>query len=198
MKYQLLLSLVSIVFFSSCGPRAFVRGEYDQNVEADNLLTDRWSETDMQKAVADLVTSMRNHRAISKANRPPILMVTKLKNETSEIIETESITAMIKAELMRDGSVQFVDKAAREDIAEEYNYQGSGMVSEVSKKGPGGQIGADYIVNGRLDSIVQEAGKQKTVYYKVSLNLTNLQTGLIVWTDHKQIRKSYTKQSVGL
>jgi hypothetical protein len=49
-----------------------------------------------------------------------------------------------------------------------------------------------------LDSIVQEAGKNKTVYYKVTLNLTNLKKNLIVWTDYKQIRKKYRKQSVGL
>ena len=66
------------------------------------------------------------------------------------------------------------------------------------KKGPGGQVGADYIVNGRLDSIVQQVGRQKSVYYKVTLNLTNLKTNLIEWTDHKQIRKLYRKRSVGL
>ena len=72
------------------------------------------------------------------------------------------------------------------------------MVGEETKKGPGGQIGADYIINGRLDSIVQEVGKDKTVYYKVTLNLTNLKTGVIVWTDNKQMRKLFKKKSVGL
>ena len=72
------------------------------------------------------------------------------------------------------------------------------MVSEETKKGPGGQVGSDFIVNGRLDSIVQEVGKDKTVYYKVTLMLTNLKTGVIAWTDYKQIRKAYKKQSIGL
>ena len=72
------------------------------------------------------------------------------------------------------------------------------MVNETTKKGPGGQIGADYIINGRLDSIVQEVGKDKTVYYKLTLNLTNLKTNIVEWTDYKQIRKKYRKRSVGL
>src|SRR5690606_23239670 len=98
----------------------------------------------------------------------------------------------------RGGRVAFVDKAAREDIKDEYEYQKSGMVNRETMKTEGGQVGADFIINGRLDSIVQQAGKDKTVYYKLTLNLTSLKTGIIVWSDHKQIRKIYRKKSVGL
>ena len=105
---------------------------------------------------------------------------------------------MARVEIARTGKVSFVDKEAREDVADEYNYQNSGMVSSETKKGPGGQTGADYILNGRLDSIVQAVGKDKTVYYKVTLNLTNLKTNVIAWSDYKQLRKKYRKKSVGL
>jgi uncharacterized protein (TIGR02722 family) len=200
MKNVMLLILLSATLFSQvgCGHRAYVRGEYDQDVNRENLMTDRWSETDMQKAVKDLVTSAVKHDVISNAKRPPIVMVTKLQNKTSEHIDTQSVTDMVTVELTSTGKVQFVDKAAREDIADEYGYQESGMVSRETKKGKGQQIGADLIMNGRIDSIVQEVGKDKSVYYKITLNLTNLSTGLIVWTDQKQIRKLYKKQSVGI
>lgn len=125
-------------------------------------------------------------------------MVTKLQNKTSEHIDTQNIMDMVRVELSRGGRVSFVDKAAREDIKDEYEYQNSGMVGRETKKGPGGQIGADFIINGRLDSIVQQAGKDKTVYYKLTLNMTNLKTGIIVWSDYKQIRKKFRKQRVGL
>lgn len=192
-----LLMVGALAFVTGCGPKAFVRGEYD-NVEAENNLNDLWSETDMQKVVADLVAGMTSHQSISTAKRPPIVMVTKLQNKTNEHIDTQSVMDMVRVELGRGGRVAFVDKEAREDVAEEYNYQNSGMVSGESKKGPGGQIGADFIINGRLDSIVQEVGKDKSVYYKVTLNLTNLKTNLVVWSDYKQIRKKFRKRSVGL
>ncbi len=35
---------------------------------------------------------------------------------------------MFTVDLMKSGKVTFVDKAAREDMAEEYDYQDSGMV----------------------------------------------------------------------
>lgn len=190
------LVLTMALTMVGCGSKEFVRGSYD-DVEKENNLNDLWSETDMQKVVADLVASMVGHHEIANAKRPPIVMVTKLQNKTSEHIDTQSIMDMVRVELSRGGRVAFVDKEAREDVAAEYEYQ-SGNMSEESKKSKGGQTGADYIINGRLDSIVQQAGKDKTVYYKVTLNMTNLKTNVIVWTDYKQIRKKYRKQSVGL
>jgi penicillin-binding protein activator len=193
-----LVAALSLVALSACGPTGFVKGQYDDKVEENpNLLTDKWSESDMQAAVKDLVGQATANPAISLAKRPPIVMVTRLQNKTSEIIDTQSITDMFQVELQNSGKVAFVDKAAREDMAEEYDYQGSGMVSRESQKGKGGQVGADLIMNGRLDSIVQEAGRDKTVYYKLTMNITNLKTGLIVWTGQKQLRKAFKKQRIG-
>lgn len=194
---KLLVAICGVSLLTACGPRAFVKGDYDKDVESTNLLNDQWSETDMQVAVKDLVNSAIAHPAIAAAKRPPVVMVTKLQNKTSEHIDTQSITDMVTAELMRGGKVSFVDKAAREDISDEYQYQDENASRE-TKKAKGGQTGADFILNGRLDSIVQEAGKDKTVYYKITLNMTNLKTGLIVWSDYKQIRKVFKKKRVGL
>lgn len=194
MSAALCLSLLTMV---SCGPKAFVKGEYD-DVNRENLLNDQWSETDMQKAVQDLVASLMASPAISQAKKMPVVMVTNLQNKTSEHIDTQSVMDMVRVELMKSGKVGFIDKEARQDISEEYNYQNSGMVAEDSKKGPGGQVGADFIINGRLDSIVQEVGKDKSVYYKLTLNLTNIKSSMITWSDQKQIRKTFKKKTIGL
>ncbi|MCB0391705.1 MAG: penicillin-binding protein activator LpoB [Bdellovibrionales bacterium] len=191
-------SLVLMSLTTGCGPRQFSEGSYDEDVNEANLLDDRWSESDMQAAVRDLVKSATNHYAISSSKRPPVVMVTKLQNKTSEHIDTQSVMDMVRVELMRGGRVSFVDKAARDDIAEEYEYQNSGMVNRETKKGKGNQVGADFIINGRLDAINKEVGRKKTVYYKITLNMTNLSTGVIVWSDYKQIRKRFKKRAVGL
>lgn len=196
-KIFLLMTSIFAIALIGCGPKAFVKGQYD-DVNKENLLNDQWSETDMQNAVKDLVGSLVQHPAVAGAKIMPIVVVTGLQNKTSEHIDTQSIMDMVTVELTNSGKVAFVDKAARQDITEEYDYQGSGVVSGATQKGPGGQVGADYILNGRLDSIVQEVGKEKTVYYKLTLNLTNLKTSIITWTNHKQIRKAYTKKSIGL
>ncbi|MCB9072574.1 MAG: penicillin-binding protein activator LpoB [Bdellovibrionaceae bacterium] len=198
MKMQfIVLAILLGIFAQGCSSRQFSHGSYD-DVDNENLLNDRWSETDMQKAVNELVTGLVSYRGIGEAKRPPIVMVTKLQNKTSEVIDTQNIMDMVKVDLTASGKVKFIDKEARQDIADEYEYQNSGMVSNSSKKGPGGQTGADYIINGRLDSIVQEVGKDKTVYYKLTLMLTNLKTSEIDWAGQKQIRKVFKKRRVGI
>lgn len=204
LRAKYLSALLSAVFvvssfsvLTACGPKAFVKGKYE-DPEKENLMNDQWSETDMQVVVKTMVESMVNHPAIAKATNPPILMVTNLQNKTNEHIDTQNIMDLVRVDLSNTGKVAFIDKEAREDIASEYDYQDSGMVEEKTKKGPGGQIGADYIVNGRLDSIVQEVGKEKTVYYKLTLNMTNLKTGVVTWTNKKEIRKAYKKRTIGL
>jgi len=193
---SLFLSGVVVILSAACGPKAFVKGQYD-DPNRENLLTDQWSETDMQKSVQEMVASLVAHPKIAQSTRPPILMVTKLQNKTSEHIDTQSIMDMIRVELTQSGKVSFVDREAREDLDAEYEYQNSGRVG-ANKSGPGQQIGADYILNGRMDSIVQEVGKDKTVYYKITLNMTDLKTNLVVWTNQKQIRKVYKKKTIGL
>ncbi len=196
LKKLILVSVLGLLA-TSCGPKAFVKGSYD-DVNRENLMNDSWSETDMQKAVADLVASAVQHPMLKSPKGLPIVMVTGLQNKTSEHIDTQNIMDMVRVELMNSGKVGFIDKEARQDMADEYNYQNSGMVSEETKKGPGGQTGADFIMNGRLDSIVQEVGKDKSVYYKLTLNMTNLKTGVIGWSNYKQIRKTFRKKSIGL
>ncbi len=193
----IILAITAAAVFTSCGPKAFVKGEYD-DVNRENLMNDQWSETDMQVIVKSMVDSVVAHPVIANAKKMPVVMVTNLQNKTSEHIDTQSIMDMVRVELTNSGKTAFVDKEAREDISNEYDYQNNGMVSEETKKRGGGQIGADFIINGRLDSIVQEVGKNKSVYYKITLNLTNLKTGVIAWTNQKQIRKTFKKKSVGL
>lgn len=191
-------SSISVLgFLAGCGPKAFTKGDYDKNVEAENTLDDQWSETDMQKMVQKLVGNLTNHRSISTSKRPPVIMVTNLQNKTSEHIDTQSVMDMVRVELTNSGRVAFVDKEAREDVAAEYEYQGENM-DAATKKTKGGQTGADYILNGRLDSITKEVGSDKTVYYKVTLNLTNLKTNLVEWTGQDQLRKLFKKKRIGL
>jgi len=197
MAVRLVAIICLLVGIVSCGPKGFIKGQYD-DVNNENLLDDRWSETDMQKVVANLVAKLMQNRAIKNAKVPPIVMVTQLQNKTSEHIDTQSVMDMVRVELTNSGGVRFVDKEARDDVADEYNYQGSGMVSKETQKTKGGQIGADFIINGRLDSITKDINKEKTVYYKVTLNMTNLKTNIIEWTGHEQLRKAYKKRRMGL
>ena len=51
---------------------------------------------------------------------------------------------------------------------------------------------------GNLSSIVKDNGKKKDVYYKFTMRLMDLQTGIIEWADETEIRKQEQRKKFGL
>ena len=49
-----------------------------------------------------------------------------------------------------------------------------------------------------LASNIQQVGNDKYIYYKLTMNLTNVDTSTIDCTEEKELRKKYRKRSVGL
>lgn len=177
------------------GPRAFTKGEYD-DPERVELLDDKFNEADMQQMADTIVKAMVACAYISKAPKPPVVIVEKVKNKTEEHIDMESMTDMIRTSLIKTQKVRFVNKPERETLEEEYKYNESGNVAGPSQKTRGKQIGADYILSGALATNIQEVGKDKFIYYKLTMNLTNMESSVIDCSEEKQVRKRYEKKRI--
>lgn len=188
--------LVLALFGASCtGPRAFTRGQYsDPNVI--EMLSDKFNENDLQLIAKKMVESLAAAPQFQNLPTRPIVVIGKFKNSTSEHIDLKSLADKIQVQLVKTNKFAFQAKEAREEIAEEYEYQGSGYVKPGAAKGPGQQASADYILTGEITSIVQEVGADKSIYYKVTTKLNNLQSGILDWTDEKELRKKFEKQGV--
>ena len=62
----------------------------------------------------------------------------------------------------------------------------------------GKQIGVDYLMNGALATNIQEVGNDKLIYYKLTMNMTQMETSEIDCTEEREIRKKFRRRSVGL
>lgn len=184
------------LLLASCGPKAFTRGEYDDPTRVE-LLDDKFNEADMQQMADTVIKSIVACPYVSNAPKPPVVIVEKVKNVTEEHVDTVAMTDMIRTSLIKSGKVRFVNKEERGTLSEEYDYNASGAVSGPTQKKKGSQIGADYILSGRLATNVQQVGDDKFIYYKLTMNMTNMETSTIDCTDEKQIRKKFKKRSVG-
>ena len=191
--------LSSVVLFASgcSGPRAFTKGEYDDPTRVE-LLDDKFNESDMQQMADTVIKAMVACPYVANAPKPPVVIVEKVANKTEEHIDTVSLTDKVRTALIKSGKVRFVNKEARETISEEYDYNAGGNVSGPSAKKRGSQIGADYILNGNLSTNVQQVGNDKFVYYKLTVNLTHLETTTIDCTEEREIRKKFQKRSIGM
>ena len=65
----------------------------------------------------------------------------------------------------------------------------SGYVDQETRKPVGKQVGADFLLSGDITSISKERGGTQDTYFKITLNLIDVETGLIAWADEKEIRK---------
>jgi hypothetical protein len=198
---RIILSACLAASLVACGgPRAYTRGTYE-DPNTIEMLSDRFNENDLQliaKKMAESLANSPRFAAPPAANQSlPIVLVGKLRNSTSEHIDMRSLADKIQTALAQTGRFALVDQGARQDIAEEYEYQGSGYVDPNAAKAPGQQVSVDFIMTGDLASIIQEVGNDKLVYYKMTAKLNNVRTGLIEWTDEKQIRKKFEKRAVG-
>ena len=190
------LTLAATFILSACGgPRAFTRGEYGDPNEI-SMLDDKWNQNDMQLVAKKMIGSMEGWIDGHTVEKPVVILEVP-RNRTSEHIDMQALYDHVKTALIRSGKFTFLDKAARQEIAEEYEYQGSGYVREDEAQGPGNQRGARYMMGGVITSTVQQVGSQKVVYYKATFELTDIATTEIVWTDHKEITKHLKKQSIG-
>ncbi|ELF5324976.1 penicillin-binding protein activator LpoB [Vibrio cholerae] len=157
--------------------------------------------TDLQKIAAEMVDSMMMSGSVSAITREgrPIVFVERIKNKTSEHIDTESITDTISTKMLNSGKFRFVDMDRVEAVRDQLNFQNNDeLVNQSTAIQFGKMVGAQYMLYGNLSSIVKNAGSDKDVYYKMTMRLMDLQTGLIEWADETEIRKQQSKSLLGL
>ncbi|MDF1780734.1 MAG: penicillin-binding protein activator LpoB [Alcanivoracaceae bacterium] len=191
-----MIMLAAAVTLTGCASKV----DYGDATERETVSTD-FGSTDLQMIAAKMVDDMLVFPPIVQmtASRRPVAFVDKIKNKTTEHIDTESITDTIQSKLLNSGKFRFVDMTVVERVRQQLDYQNdSGLVDPTTAVAMGKQIGAEFMLYGNMSSIVKRGGSTTDVYYKFTLKLMNLQTGIIEWSNEKEIRKTRSKSLFGL
>lgn len=142
------------------------------------------------KMTDSLLASGFTVQATANGNRP-VVFVNTINNKTDEHIDTESITDSISTELLNSGRFRFVDPTQVSTVRSQLNFQNNDALSNPATAIHFGQMtGAQYMLYGNLAGIDKRDGNTQDVYYKFTLRLLNLQSGLIEWQSEKEIRKT--------
>tara|TARA_B100000003_G_scaffold196826_1_gene200220 strand:- start:154 stop:738 length:585 start_codon:yes stop_codon:yes gene_type:complete len=186
-KLILILSL-SLMFFS-CSPKVL----YDDPRKVETL-TINFSSTDLQIISQAMVDSLLQS-VITNNDNKPIIVIEEVKNKTAEYIDTSIITDSIRAKLSNSGLVQFgVNIDELDGQISEIDRQQNEYYDENLNVEKGKLAGADFRLAGSLISIDKVKKKlfktKKDKFYKLSLQLWNIKTGVMVWADEKDIRKT--------
>ena len=184
-------TLAALLFnFSACNnTKQVTRVEEDAVID----LSGRWNETDSRLVAEEMVSDMLMRpwlEEFEKGNdRRPVVIVGLVKNKSHEHIATDTYIKDIEKSVLNSGKVRLVQAGeAREELRKERADQNEFSTAATAAKW-GKELGADFMLQGLVNSIVDSNNKQKVVYYQTDLELVNLETNEKVWIGDKKIKK---------
>lgn len=186
-------ALLLVPFVFACSPSV-------KRVET-NLVKDvsgGWNDTDAQMVAQEMITDCLQggwyNKYLTRKGKEPVVIVGTVVNNSSEHINTGVFVEEMQRALINSGKVEFVaSKNERGEVRAERLEQDE-FASEETRKAFGREVGADFMLSGVLNSVVDKSGSKALVFYQANLKLINIETNQIVWNGQKQIKK-YVKRS---
>ncbi len=180
---------VSGMLISSCS-RQVTRVNTEQAID----VSGNWNNTDSRLVAEEMTQTVLGGKWLSthleeKQGKRPVVVIGVVKNKSHEHIDAETFVKDVEQAFIKSERVRLVQggKKREELRAEKADQQDNASVSTMKKFGL--ENGADYILQGSINSIVDSHKRKKVVYYQVNLELTDIQTNEVVWIGDKKIAK---------
>lgn len=187
--------IISVLGLSACNPTV-------TRVESDTVtdLSGNWNDTDSRLVANEMVEDALSRPWLARYNRengkPPTVIVGKVRNLSHEHINTRTFVADIERALINSGEVDFVASSTeREEVRAERKDQDL-HATEESRKAMGQEIGADYMLKGSINTIVDAVSGEQARFYQVDMTLIDLASNRKVWVGQKKIKKTVEKSGV--
>lgn len=165
-------------------------------------LSGRWNDTDSRMVAETMVQDCLNHPWLTsfavRNGQQPDVIVGAIRNRSSEHISTETFTKDLERALINSGRANFVASAEERLGIREERLDQDIHASAESRKAPGMEAGADYMLIGAINSMIDREGGDKVVYYQVNLELVDMASNRKVWIGDKKIKKFVEKTRFGL
>ncbi len=187
-KPNFLFIALATLFICACST-AVERLDSQQQVD----LSGAWNDTDSQlvshEMVEDALSRTWISRFLKEEGTEPAVIVGTIRNLSHEHINTNTFIADIERELINSGEVQFVAAAsARNEIREERGDQDLNATEETRNE-MGQEYGADYMMQGQINTIIDMDGTTQVRFYQVNLEMVSMKDNRKVWVGQKKIKK---------
>jgi len=191
MKTIILITVtVILILTGGCATRNVQRVETDQVID----LSGRWNDTDSRLVAEEMVKQVLEGPWISDYTgthdgKKPVVIVGMVYNKSHEHINSDTFVKDVERAFINSGKVRLVQAGdKREELRRERAAQQEFASLETAKKW-GKELGADFMLNGDINSIVDVYKQKSVVFYQVNLELTDLETNEVVWIGDKKLKK---------
>ncbi|PIU16732.1 MAG: penicillin-binding protein activator LpoB [Gallionellales bacterium CG_4_9_14_0_8_um_filter_59_50] len=181
--------LVALAWLVSGCATSVERVDVNQQID----LSGAWNDTDSQLVSAEMMQDVLNRVWLDEftrsQKRQPAVIVGEVRNLSHEHINVNTFVADLERSLINSGRVQFVASSTeRQEIRDERKDQDL-HAREATRKAMGEEQGADFMLKGTINTIIDASGKTQLRYYQVDLTLISLADNRKVWVGQKKIKK---------
>lgn len=181
--------LVLLGLALGCGGTTVKRTAVEEEIDLSGL----WNDVDSQRVSEEMINDSLSRYWIEDwrdrtGNRPTVI-VGAVRNKSSEHINTRTFVKDLERAFVNSGRVRVVaDGGEREGLREERLDQLRNATIETAKS-MGKEIGADFMLIGGINTIIDAAGNKQVRFYQVELELIALETNEKVWIGQKKLKK---------
>jgi len=190
--------LAVVMFLGACSstPRV-TRTSSDEVVD----LSGFWNDTDSQMVSREMIDDSLGRVWIDEwrgaTGKKPTVIVGSIRNKSSEHINTRTFTKDLERAFVNSGRVRLVAASdERSGVRDERLDQLRNSTIDTAKS-MGKEIGADFMLIGGINTIIDAAGGTKVRFYQVELELVNLESNEKVWIGQKKIKKIVEQSRFG-
>ena len=192
-----LLLILFISLSPGCGKR--VR-RIDPGTTTD--LSGYWNDTDSRLVaegmMADCLTHPWIQQHVMRTEARPVVIIGTVRNQSMEHIATGTFIRDLERAFVNSGQVRVVaNPLEREELRGE-RYDQQEWASEETRKRLREETGADYMLNGAIDVIIDREGGREVKFYQVDLFLTDIETNERIWIGQTKIKKEISRSGLGL
>lgn len=192
MLKQILIVLMAL-FVTACGTTV-ERVATDETID----LSGAWNDTDSrlvaQEMIQDVLSRPWLGEFTGRSGKRPAVIVGTVRNLSHEHINVKTFVADMERELVNSGRVDFVaSRDERGEIRDE-RIDMDLNASEATRKAAGQELGADFMLIGQINTIIDADSREQVRYYQVDLTLVSMADNRKVWLGQKKIKK-YVKNA---
>jgi uncharacterized protein (TIGR02722 family) len=179
---------IFMLALTACSPTV-TRGPEETSVD----LSGRWSDTDSRLSAEALVQEALDRpwpqRFTQVMGRTPVVVVGTILNRTHEPLNTQSFVENLQRALVQSGKVQFVAEAGQRPKVSQERLDQAQHTRADTVKPPGQESGADFMLQGTINSLTDERDSSRAVFYQVDLELLDIASNVKVWQGQKKVKK---------
>ncbi len=182
-------AILALFTLAGCGGKQVTRVDVEEQID----LSGEWNDTDSQMVSAALTTQITMSSWVedfrAQEGKKPYLIVGTVRNKTAEHIAVKTFIGDLERNFINGARVKVVASAEERDEIRGERADQQEFASVETMKQWGREKGADFMLIGEINMILDQEGSEAVRYYQVDAYLVDLEDNTKIWAGFEKLKK---------